>query len=309
MAKELGWRELLLIGGALKAGLFQALVNKECSANELADNLNYSPRAVEIVLEALKSSGYLKRSHSHYRLTKKSINLFINKESDEYSVGSVMHSLRLINNWLKLDEAIITGKSQSSARSPEELSFFIEAMNEGAAKKAQEVALKVISAKKDARNLLDLGGGPGSYAKEFANRGLEVTLVDTQAVIGLVRQELSKHRNIKIVSGDFNQQLPSGKYDIVLLANITHIYKPDKNIALFKRAKDSLSNGGILAIVDLVRGISSDADLFAVNMLVNTAGGGTWTKNQYNRWLMEAGLKLSSFHKIKNGSNALMIAR
>jgi SAM-dependent methyltransferase len=308
MANDLGWRELLLIGGSLKAGLFQALAKKEYSASELADNLNYSPRAVKITLEALASLGYLNNSQSNYSLTQKSRKLFIDKQADEYCVGSVMHSLRLINNWLKLDQAIITGKSQSSARSAEELSYFIDSMNEGARKGATEVVSKVLAYNKGAKNLLDLGGGPGTYSKEFAEKGLEVTLLDTAAVIDIVEKDLKNYRNIRLGRGDFHRELPPGEFDIVLMANITHIYNPDKNVALFEKAKKSLSNSGILAIVDYARGISPGAELFAVNMLVNTAGGGTWTEEQYRRWLGEAGLKTVLASGLKK-SQTLIIAK
>lgn len=308
MAEEFSWRELLLIGGALKAGLFQAFSKKEYSAQELAGNLNYSPRAVEIVLEALTSLKYLKKAHSHFSLTKKSELLFIDEEADEYCVGSVMHSLRLINNWLSLDKAIITGKSQSSRRSPEELSYFVESMHEGARKGAKEVVAKVLKSNKKAANLLDLGGGPGTYSKEFADKGIEVTLLDIAPVIDIVEPDLKKFRNIKLVKGDFHQELPDGSFDIVLMANITHIYNPEKNIELFSRAKKILSETGVLAVVDFVRGISPSAELFAVNMLINTAGGGTWTQDQYRRWLREAGLKLESVTALKRG-NTLLIAK
>lgn len=310
MAKDIiGWRELLLIGGSVKAGLFKALDGKEYSTSEMADNLNYSPRALEIVLEALKSLGYLKKVHSHYSLTEKSRGHFVDKQSNDYCVGSVMHSLRLINNWLKLDQAIITGKSQSSARSSEELSFFVGAMHEGSVKKAKEVVKKVLSVKKDTKKLLDLGGGPGSFAKGFADKNIEVTMMDTPAVVDLVLPELKKHRNIKVVKGDFHKELPQGKYDVILMSNICHIYNPEKNIELFARAKKSLYNHGVLVIVDFVRHISPGAELFAVNMLVNTAGGGTWTKDQYHRWLREAGLRLAFLMKLGEGDQALMIAK
>ncbi|MTV48711.1 hypothetical protein GJ688_06925 [Heliobacillus mobilis] len=51
----------------------------------------------------------------------------------------------------------------------------------------------------------------------------------------------------------------------------------------------SLMPGGRIAILDFVRGMSPIAELFGVNMLVNTKNGSTWTLEQYTEWLEEAG--------------------
>ena len=47
--------------------------------------------------------------------------------------------------------------------------------------------------------------------------------------------------------------------------------------------------GGLIAILDFVRGQSESAALFGINMLVNTAAGGTWTEEEYRDWLTSAG--------------------
>ncbi len=44
-----------------------------------------------------------------------------------------------------------------------------------------------------------------------------------------------------------------------------------------------------VALREFVGGISEDAALFAVNMLVLTAGGGTYTREEYEGWLTGAG--------------------
>jgi len=52
-----------------------------------------------------------------------------------------------------------------------------------------------------------------------------------------------------------------------------------------------LVSGGRISIVDMVRGTNPFAAVFAVNMLINTHNGGTWTLNQYTEWLVNAGFQ------------------
>ena len=55
------------------------------------------------------------------------------------------------------------------------------------------------------------------------------------------------------------------------------------------RVSRLLNKGGMVAIEDFIRARSPYAEMFAVNMLANTQGGGTWTEEQYIKWLKAAG--------------------
>jgi hypothetical protein len=50
----------------------------------------------------------------------------------------------------------------------------------------------------------------------------------------------------------------------------------------------------LLVIREFVRGLGEDAALFAANMLVLTPRGGTYTAEEYERWLLEAATAPSS---------------
>ena len=88
-----------------------------------------------------------------------------------------------------------------------------------------------------------------------------------------------------------NETLPEGPFDAIYYGNTSHMYGPDENRVLFSRMRRSLVPGGLLAIREFVRGMSDDAALFAVNMLVLTAGGGTYTAEEYEEWLVGAGFE------------------
>jgi len=300
------WKELLVISAALKTGLLQSIAVKKQSADELADEHGYDLRAVEKVMEALREIGLVGRNRAHYEL-REPAKVYVDKTHPDYKAGSLLHSSGLIENWAKLDEAIRSGKSQTRRRSENELETFAMAMDEFSRVKAPQVCSFIKKERPDAKTALDLGGALGTYSKELLKKGFEVTLLDTQGLTELAKDHL-KDTPIRIIAGDFNERLPNEKFDVILLSNITHIYKPEKNEALLSRVEKHLSPGGMIAIVDLIRGKSKGAAMFGVNMLVHTAGGGTWTRPQYEKWFRRAGLKLISVKDLTDADQKLLLA-
>ena len=101
--------------------------------------------------------------------------------------------------------------------------------------------------------------------------------------------DLAPGENIRLVAGDFNVALPAGPYHLAYLGSVCHIYGEQENRALFRRVAEALAPDGVIAVVDFIRERHPFAAVFAVNMLVNTPAGGTWTMEQYSAWLAAAG--------------------
>src|SRR5207244_11692288 len=82
-----------------------------------------------------------------------------------------------------------------------------------------------------ARTLLDLGGGPGTYAMAFlaANPALRATVADRPAALKVAREIAATHpaeARLTYVPPDFMSDPLPGRYDVVWLSNIIHIYPP-----------------------------------------------------------------------------------
>lgn len=88
---------------------------------------------------------------------------------------------------------------------------------------------------------------------------------------------------------DFGQN----RYDLVILGHICHTEGAERTHKLFSRAHRSLKSGGKLLIADMIpddeRCKAVFPLLFAVNMLVHSAEGNTFTMAEYRQWLKEAG--------------------
>ncbi len=283
--------KIVLIGSALKAGIFQALTDEK-DIDTLTTELNADKRALYIVLEALCETGYIEKKNEKYMNTAWAFPLFV-EQGEQYLGGYLPHFMNKMKAWLELP-LIIKGEKQGRKK-PESISVFMNAM----ASRPDDFVEKVVEEclkRKDAKNVLDMGGGPGKYARAFVNRGLKAVLFDTPETIEYVSREfgLEDLRDIMLKKGDFTDEgfiaeFKERSFDIVFMGNITHIYSGDENRKLFLGAGKLLKKGGMVAIEDFVRGRSPSAEMFAVNMLASTERGGTWTEMQYREWLGDAG--------------------
>jgi SAM-dependent methyltransferase len=304
-----GWQELLMTAAAVEVDLFTAL-SAPSTADGLAARLRLDRRALGVLLEALAQTGYLTNAGGRFFLSELAAARFGDRLSPDYLGWAVLHSARLVKRWLTLPEVLKTGRPVPGDRFAEGVEGFIRAMDVYAAATAEKVVDLCLAQLTAAASALDVGGATGTVSKVFSERGLKVTLFDTPEAVETVREELAvSHPGITPIGGDFNEALPEGPFDIAFLGNVTHIYGPEKNRVLFRRVFERLSPGGLIAVLDFVRGRSPSAALFGVNMLVNTEEGGTWTEPQYEDWLTGAGFSEPEVIDLEERDQQLILAQ
>jgi hypothetical protein len=98
---------------------------------------------------------------------------------------------------------------------------------------------------------------------------------------------------VRLVPGSFyTDELPGGA-DLAWVSAIVHQNSRDQNRALFRKIFAALVSGGRILIRDFVmdetRTHPPGGAFFAVNMLVSTPGGGTYTFNELRDDLAAAG--------------------
>ncbi|MEG6616099.1 methyltransferase [Peptococcaceae bacterium 1198_IL3148] len=293
-------QELLVVGAALQAGLFDAIREEPCTLDELATKLGFDLRALWTVNEALISQGYLNFNDNKYSLTVEAEEILFAEESDKYIGNALIHTFNVIKSWTQIPEVLKTGAPVPKERTQQDIKGFMAAMKRSAKQLADEITAVCLRDLPKGAKVLDLGGGPLNYARPFAAAGAEVTVQDLPGVCQIMEKNLSPDENIKFAPGDFTREVIAGQFDLAFLGSITHIYGKEENIALFKRIHNVLKPGGRIVISDFVRGVSARAELFAVNMLVNTKTGGTWTLKQYTDWLEQAGYRGIKMHQVKD---------
>lgn len=289
---QLGWQEAIVLGCAKQAGILGLLASGSLSSEEVAGELHVSPRATRSLLSALAEMGVLAEEGGRFRLLEEHLRPLLDRGHPDYAGGLVAHRFELIQKWARMPEVLKTGSpvEVESVEGPEGKETFIYSMRRLARPGVRRVAGLLLSRLPERPHVLDVGGGPGTYAEAFVEGGARVTVFDLPEVIELMEEPLTS-AGASCVGGDFNEGLPEGPFDAVYLGSVSHIYGPEKNRTLIRRVANSLSPGGVIAIRDFIRGVSKGAALFAVNMLVNTDSGDTYSEEQYREWLEAAGFE------------------
>jgi SAM-dependent methyltransferase len=307
---ELDWRWAILLGAAVREGLIGAVAGRFRPAGAVANDLGMDERAAYVILSALAELGILEEGPDGFRLLEEHRGPLLDPDHPDFVGQSVVHRFELIGSWGRIPEILRTGRPVEDRTAPGfgGTETFISAMRRGARPGSGAVAEAVLAKLPDGARILDVGGGPGTNAEAFAAGGARVTVFDRPEVIGLMQTTLEA-AGIETAAGDMNQELPDGPYDAVYFGNTSHMYGPEENRALFARMRRSLVPGGLLVVREFVRGLGEDAALFAANMLVLTPRGGTYTAEEYERWLLDAGFGAVDFEPVAGRSSHLIFAR
>lgn len=247
------------------------------------------PRATEIVMNALTGMGLLKKQNSRYSNSPVSSKHLVSGRP-EYQGDIIRHAETMWLNWSKLNDVVATGLPARGAFNHE---AFIMGMHNLSLGRARAVlsALPL----KSVKTALDLGGGPGTYAMRMAERGIKATVFDRPETIPITKKLARKSNvNLNLIAGDFMHDDIGGPYDLILLSQIAHAYSAGDNKALIAKCKAALNPGGHIAIqefpIDDTLTHPVQGALFAVNMLVATEEGRTYSAKEITAWLKGAGL-------------------
>jgi SAM-dependent methyltransferase len=262
------------------------------------------------MLSALAEMGVVAEDGDGFRLLEEHRGPLLDRGHPDYAGGLVVHRFELIRKWGRMPEILRTGSpvEDDPEKEAEGMETFIYSMRRLAIPGARAVAALLLPRLPENPHILDVGGGPGTCAEAFVEGGARVTVFDLPEVVELMKERLSA-AGISAVGGDFNEGLPEGQFDAAYLGSVSHIYGPEENLALMNRVSGALSPGGLIAIRDFIRGRSKGAALFAVNMLVNTESGNTYTEEDYRGWLGEAGFQEVEVLPIPDRDTHLILAR
>ena len=150
------------------------------------------------------------------------------------------------------------------------------------------------------RRCLDIGAGSGAYVMALAraNPAMRAVAFDLPEILPLTREYVRREKLLKQIdfaAGDFNRGGFGSGYDLVLLSAIVHMNDERQNRRLIARAAAALNRGGQLVVQDFIMGPDRTQPavgaLFALNMLVATAHGDSYTAAEIGAWMRAAGLK------------------
>jgi len=292
---------VLLTGAELD--IFTHLAQPAASA-ELAEREGWQVRALTVLLDALSAIGLLLKEDGRYR-TEPVLLPFLRSDTPRSVLPMVRHAATIWKNWSNLTRIVAeTGGVEGRAGSfedPEDQKAFIGAMHVVGRVHAAGI-VRVINPG-PARRLIDVGGASGTYTIAFleASAAMAATLFDLPGVVEMGRARIAEAGltdRVTIAAGDFHTDpLPPG-HDLALLSAIIHMNSPEENRDLYRKTFSALVPGGRIVIRDHVmtpdRTAPGSGALFAVNMLVATPGGGTYTFEE-----IKAGLEAAGFENVR----------
>jgi SAM-dependent methyltransferase len=272
--------------------IFDLLEGKGKTAGALAKAVSTDRRATGLLLNSLAAIGLVEKEGTRYRNSHVASKYLVRGQPG-YQGDILDHNDVLWDNWSGLDAALKTGKPQR--RSHDHRSFIL-GMHNLALQKVGKVtgALDL----KGVRRVLDLGGGPGTYSMAFAEKGMDVTLFDYPDTLKISKRlirELRLEKRIRLLPGDFTKDPWGGNYDLVFISQILHAYTPEECVEMLEKSYGSLSPAGRVVVQEFHLEESGTSPLqgaiFAINMLVNTPGGRTYTVKEMSAWMKKAGFR------------------
>jgi SAM-dependent methyltransferase len=292
------WQGCTLHAG-VKLDIFTLIGTDEMNADQVAGELECDVRGITMLLNALSSMGLLVKRQGRYANTDASMSLLV-KGSPRYVGYMVMHHHNLVEAWSRLDKAVKTGKPvrETPVHGEDDRQSFLMGMFNLAMGIAPDLAKQIDL--KGKNHLLDLGGGPGTYAIHFclANPELKATVYDLPTTRPFAEKTISEFGvsdRIDFFAGDYVKDYVSGAYDVVWVSHVLHGESPNGCRMIIDKAVSVLEPGGLLLIHDFILNDTIDgpmfAALFSLNMLVNTDQGQSYSEGQIKEMLTGAGLK------------------
>lgn len=293
------WKGSTLHAG-VKLDVFTTLGDEMLTGRQVARSLGCDQRAMTMLLDALTSMGLLEKSAETFRNTPASRSL-LSKNSPDYMGYIIIHHQHLVESWSKLDQAVRTGEPVRGTASYSDEQWrenFLMGMFNIAMNTAPLVAKAIDLSNR--RHLLDLGGGPGTYAIHFclANPMLKATVYDLPTTRPFAEKTIKRFAltdRIDFVAGDYLEEGVAGQYDAAWLSHVLHAESPDGCRRMIQKAVDTLEPGGLIIVHDFILDNTMDrpvfAALFSLNMLLGTSGGQSYSEEQFMEMLTEAGAR------------------
>lgn len=308
-----------LISAAADLDIFTVLSRRPMSAVALAETLRCDVRATTILLDALAALELLEKTDAGYEVPPGVAGL-LSADSPSNVLAALRHQANCLRRWSQLARVVRDGgpaeRTPSIRGEAADIEAFIGAMDVFSGPIAPTVIERLGPLK--FQRLLDIGGASGTWTIAFLRAVPSGTAVlfDLPEVIPLANERLAAANLIDraaLVPGDYNHDDLPGGADLAWLSAIAHQNSREQNRALLARIHTALTAGGTLVIRDVVLDRSRTKPpagaLFAVNMLVGTEGGNSYTFDEYRDDLTTAGFADVELLYQDEGMHSLIRAR
>ncbi len=296
----MGFQASRVLLTAVELDLFTAIGETARVSADVAGAVGATPRSTDRLLNALCALGFLVKADGRFSNTPAS-RRFLVRNSPDFMAG-LDHTASMWKAWSGMTEAVRedrpTLRQTVNERGDAWLEPFIAAMHYRAEQQADRLVRAFDLG--GIFSVLDVGGGSGSFAMAFCRRqpGLRAAVFDLPNVVPITARYVAAAGladRVTTIVGDYLQaaELPDG-FDLIFLSAVVHSNGPAENAALIAKCARAVNPGGRVAVVDFImdegRVSPPVGAMFALNMLVATDDGDTYTESEVRGWMEAAGL-------------------
>jgi hypothetical protein len=314
------YQPVCALGAAAHLGVFDAIGADAIDAEETAARIRGDVRGTAVLLDALVALELLDKRDSGRYAVPPSLRPLLTTDSPDSLLAMTRLQMNCLRRWAGLAHAVRDGgpyeRPPSVLGEDGDLAAFIEAMDNVNRSSGPGVVASLQPL--PFRHLLDVGGGSGTWTLAWlaAQPEARATLFDLPEVIPMARRRLERAGaldRVDLVAGDFYvDALPEGA-DLVWLSAIAHQNSRAQNRDLFAKIRAAVRPGARLLVRDMVmdatRTRPQSGALFAVNMLVATRGGGTFTFDEFAEDLGACGFADVALLHPEDGMDAVVGAK
>jgi SAM-dependent methyltransferase len=313
---------LRVLLSALELGSFDAIADGAITAALVAKKTKASLRGTTMLLEELAALELLKKSGDKFTLSPEA-DLYLVASKPTYMGGMLQTAFRISQSWENLTEVVRTGKPvmhvEQTAEGAEFFKNLVRALYAASYASGNLLLPHLHVDSKEPVRVLDVAAGSAAWSLPIAENfnNTTVTVLDLPPVCDVAREFVERHNltnRYDYLEGDLKKlNFGADKYDIIILGHICHSEGAKGSEKLIAKSAKALKRGGQLVIPDMVPNDKRTGPefplLFAINMLLHTTEGSTFSLRQYKDWLKAADLKFVRMLEPEQVGTQTIIAR
>lgn len=278
--------EVVLVWLARETGVLDALLSSADTPAQVSRETGVPERTARILTRSLAREGFFDRVDGGYEPTNRALGFLT--RTDPRSVGSLPHRADLLDRYLSVADAVADGNPELPSAPEHWTANRLGAVAATDAATVRALVTSAVRATPDAERVIDVGGAPGTFAREFVDRGYEVTLCAESQAAERSRAFLASEP-VQVVERSIPPEDPLPGADLAFVPDLTHRLGIRENRDLLAAVADALESGGTVVLVDRVRGRSSGETATALEALATTEAGDVYPADRYREWLTDAG--------------------
>lgn len=295
-----GYQPTAAMLAAYSLGIFTELHRQAQTRDDLLRAIGIDARGLDALLDALISVGVVHR-HGPTLVLPREYAPYLVPGSDGDATGMIEMAPDLVEAWAHLASGMKEGTPRHRLSSealiagdPERVRRYIRGVHTTSREAARR--LVELAPLLPGSSLLDVGGGSGIFAAEYARRtpDLKAFVFDLPPTLEAARSILRTEgleEAVEYTPGDYRLDPFPGPVDTILVSNVFQTESEENALLILRKAYEALRPGGTLLVHGGMAETSGTPSApiahFALLMYVLFDQGRAWSAEKISEWLAQ----------------------